>query len=1515
MASKQNTRTRIVEGQGRFIPSGVVNARGQPVVHQMSYVSPKPATVPLQQIRDLSPNARKQLIAQMTQSVPAQEPQDQEVSQEPSSKKTVLSNKKPVLPSSQDTSSLTETNDANDRKYDNEMIDDDETVRMSEKSQFADYPPLLGTFLELGSENAIPRLLTDINRLDLDRTQKLNLLRRLQTQLKTIDYHRKTFPKLYDVAYENTTVGEIASSLKDYVNYFVNKTLKADQTASKWDDRAGSAFADVPRHEMYGTAWADGLAKIIQEKMDPPAESVYDVQWYNIGSSKDYSDKDILEAFRGKRQGELLIKDLYEDIIDDALIHYLPNAVTFLLNKIDQMSEKKKPKEGIIDSALSLEDDMIQVKHYVNQMLHEIRQPLPMRKNVTDKSPELKMEENVGKVFSLYPIINKLIGAYTKSDPGERQFLHPHVAWETEKNKNAEAIKISRVLTEGTDLMSALDDLVNERVKKPVMTHENFLTVDETGLYIQDIKPRAFDAASNAINMINHFNLGRVGPANQGYIKYADFTDRFNKNFNILHPPSSEEEAAVEEEEEEAAVEEGEEAVSSLPDDPRQNKPDLTMSESKLSSTTPDNSSTSSPSRLPNADQISDNTLQKYSKEFEKAGYSLNRLKPLPPRVPVGEQDVNPAEDPAEESEISEVQINHVDPKVLSKLNNEIEVLNATNSQLKQMLRNLAGGSADEDPQSLFNQASTLYSARNDELAALRTELNTLKQTDQNREQLIKKYKTLQQATDGLKQQLTKHQDTRDKLEIMLRKRDETLATRIEENENLKRALKEAEEFAAGRELDYGKTLDQMADTIQRLTGELEQKTHELTTLHEPNQGVDNETVDQLENDIQNYVDQLQAANERIAELETAQSNARNVSHLSVSLQNLQAKLHEELQGIKTSTYHVKADIGEYVRQFNTKLTDLNDRIRLLNMENNALTTTLTATQADRDARLRDLGRLNERLRTAETERDVAKHHLRQQASQEPIFKPTLVDASTGTLVDMFKRSNTPSTARTVASETAEPEEFTFEGHTVTVPPGWPQEAKEAVAIISKQLAENDHTLKKFIKNGHKLVAEISSLKERNSALETEVTALNADVHAANVRADANEEFAKRMEKENRLARSASAPVGVVSAVPVENAPVVLNEQIYNDFTIAGLNQEIEVLRNELSTTQAKAAQVEEELWLQNEGLTNLNIQKDDEIREKNARIEELQQHLKEFNRRNVPQQINLASQIMDDSIEKLRKRSKSAHSADSYRLRREADYDYAASMHELERSKREQAHEYEKEILQLKAELQQQKEANDRIHEANKILHASGMELVKMDLSNSQQIGKMNLGASIYKDRQEHKVSLDLAQQGIAGDRAMKARAIKNNKTGELIATLAGSSDDAIRALGASMFANLLHDMATMTDEELQATNAPELIKMYDDGVISNIITALSTPRRAVDDSLAKRISDLENTTRSFINMMSQRTAHVGAAQAYHPPRRVFMGRGPAGVGKSNVRAPRKGRAKSKPVRKPKRGGRRSKK
>ena len=121
----------------------------------------------------------------------------------------------------------------------------------------------------------------------------------------------------------------------------------------------------------------------------------------------------------------------------------------------------------------------------------------------------------------------------------------------------------------------------------------------------------------------------------------------------------------------------------------------------------------------------------------------------------------------------------------------------------------------------------------------------------------------------------------------------------------------------------------------------------------------------------------------------------------------------------------------------------------------------------------------------------------------------------------------------------------------------------------------------------------------------------------------------------------------------------------------------------------------------------------------------------------------------------------------------------------------------------------------------------------------------------------------------------SIRAKAYKNHQTANLISQLVGTGDPVTRALGASMFSKYIKDLTTLSDDELMATDYEELIKMHDDGAIDRIITALATPQHTVDDALSKRISDLEHTTRSFINMMAQRTAHVGTAQAYHPPRR----------------------------------------
>lgn len=130
-------------------------------------------------------------------------------------------------------------------------------------------------------------------------------------------------------------------------------------------------------------------------------------------------------------------------------------------------------------------------------------------------------------------------------------------------------------------------------------------------------------------------------------------------------------------------------------------------------------------------------------------------------------------------------------------------------------------------------------------------------------------------------------------------------------------------------------------------------------------------------------------------------------------------------------------------------------------------------------------------------------------------------------------------------------------------------------------------------------------------------------------------------------------------------------------------------------------------------------------------------------------------------------------------------------------------------------------------------------------------------------------------------GQVAGELRAVRNQFMFDLIGGLVGSNNPVAMTQGYSLLAEFTKSLLELPNDELNSAAVQQFIKMYDDGALNRLVTVLSTPKQSpVDDTLSKRITDLENTTRSFINMMSQRTAHVGAAQAYHPPRRVFVGR-----------------------------------
>lgn len=130
-------------------------------------------------------------------------------------------------------------------------------------------------------------------------------------------------------------------------------------------------------------------------------------------------------------------------------------------------------------------------------------------------------------------------------------------------------------------------------------------------------------------------------------------------------------------------------------------------------------------------------------------------------------------------------------------------------------------------------------------------------------------------------------------------------------------------------------------------------------------------------------------------------------------------------------------------------------------------------------------------------------------------------------------------------------------------------------------------------------------------------------------------------------------------------------------------------------------------------------------------------------------------------------------------------------------------------------------------------------------------------------------------------GFRGTSVRAVRNRYVSSLIGGLVGSNNPVAVAQGYALLTEFAKSLMELPDDELNNPDVDSFLNMYDQGSLDKLVAVLSQQgSNTVNDALAKRMSDLENTTRSFINMVSQRTAHVGAAQTYHPPRRVFVGR-----------------------------------
>lgn len=167
--------------------------------------------------------------------------------------------------------------------------------------------------------------------------------------------------------------------------------------------------------------------------------------------------------------------------------------------------------------------------------------------------------------------------------------------------------------------------------------------------------------------------------------------------------------------------------------------------------------------------------------------------------------------------------------------------------------------------------------------------------------------------------------------------------------------------------------------------------------------------------------------------------------------------------------------------------------------------------------------------------------------------------------------------------------------------------------------------------------------------------------------------------------------------------------------------------------------------------------------------------------------------------------------------------------------------------------------------------------EQFRHQLSNERYAFQKKVDDKSADRREKRKAN---ARASAAKDK-LTSRVIMNNRFADLLMKLTGTGNPELMAYATGMFYDFLKSAANLSDEELAARDVDKIINMYDNGAIGRMVAAIGSQKQSsVEDSLSKRISDLENTTRNFISLVSQRTAHVGAAAAYHPPRRVFVGR-----------------------------------
>ena len=405
-------KTGIVTG-GKTYVAQVPNARGEYSIRDEHYVSPDPRP----SSQELRAASQRNLVAKLTGG-PAKVTST-DVS-EPAKKRP------PSTKTNPDHSSQ-EADDSSQHQYDSNLISDNITKRDIARDH---YPPVLRQFLALGPDEAVRRLVNDVNMIDAfvvgsGKDQDL-YLRRLSTQSANLAnfFNEHQLELANDKINANASAGDITLALVSHMYNLYDKATKSDYKPSShvWDKGVGSFYSNEKDLGKNIVPVPKGSEQLVLDKFTVPNTAVRSNFWKPVTSDAlqppDGYDSEILKAFQTEdKTGKL---ELYEDIVEDAFLVFLPLTVNFLVN---QLKKANKAERGILDDRLSFDEDMTNLQLYLNELTNK------RNAFISPDSVHSNVEKihNIDNAFSTYPLINQLISRLVDWDIGNHVFKHPSV--------------------------------------------------------------------------------------------------------------------------------------------------------------------------------------------------------------------------------------------------------------------------------------------------------------------------------------------------------------------------------------------------------------------------------------------------------------------------------------------------------------------------------------------------------------------------------------------------------------------------------------------------------------------------------------------------------------------------------------------------------------------------------------------------------------------------------------------------------------------------------------------------------------------------------------------------------------------------------------------------------------------------------------------------------------------------------------------------------------------------------